>query len=53
MKEIDKIEVDKKVDLHWKDDHVFPDVTYPDLDFLLKQMTEKLLMPPIVPGPVS
>ena len=28
------------VDLHWDDDHVLPDVIYPDVTFLFEKMTE-------------
>ncbi len=51
-KNIKKIEVSEKVDLHWNDDHVIPSVAYPDLEFLFEQMTKKTLEAAFRPGGV-
>ncbi len=43
QKEVDSVTVEHKVDLHWNDEHVFPSVINPDLEFLCEKMTSETI----------
>lgn len=50
QKEIETVTAEHKVDLHWNDEHVFPSVIYPDLEFLCEKMTSETLNSAYKPG---
>lgn len=50
QKEIETVTAEHKIDLHWNDEHVFPSVINPDLDFLCEKMTSETLNAAYIPG---
>jgi len=50
QKEIETVTAEHKIDLHWNDEHVFPSVINPDLDFLCEKMTSETLNAAFIPG---
>lgn len=50
QKEIETVKAEHKVDLHWNDEHVFPSVINPDLDFLCEKMIGETLNAAYIPS---